>query len=184
MSASTKRALADSLKKLLAKKTLDKITVRDITDDCNVNRQTFYYHFHDVYDLVEWILTEEVALYISDGLTKENWKDVMRRMMDEMSKERSFMTNVYYSLSRRELDRFLQKISRPILEEITDRACEGKNISDEDKSYIVELFTYALCGIVTEWIASGMLDSLGMKIEKMFTIMDGILVYTIDKFVK
>ena len=52
MSVQTEKALAESLKKLLAKKTLEKITVKDITDDCGVNRQTFYYHFHDVYDLV------------------------------------------------------------------------------------------------------------------------------------
>ena len=47
MSLLTEKALAASLKKLLEKKTLDKITVKDITDDCGVNRQTFYYHFHD-----------------------------------------------------------------------------------------------------------------------------------------
>ena len=59
MSLLTEKALAASLKKLLEKKTLDKITVKDITDDCGVNRQTFYYHFHDVYDLVEWILQKK-----------------------------------------------------------------------------------------------------------------------------
>ena len=55
MAQTTKRALAASLKKLAAKKPLDKITVIDITEDCGVNRQTFYYHFQDIFDLVEWI---------------------------------------------------------------------------------------------------------------------------------
>ena len=50
MSLTTKRALAESLKKLLSKKNLDKITVKDIVTDCGVNRQTFYYHFHDIYN--------------------------------------------------------------------------------------------------------------------------------------
>jgi len=48
MTQTTKKALASSLKKLLAEKTLDKITVIDITNDCEVNRQTFYYHFKDI----------------------------------------------------------------------------------------------------------------------------------------
>lgn len=56
MSLTTKRALAESLKKLLSKKNLDKITVKDIITDCGVNRQTFYYHFHDIYALTEWAL--------------------------------------------------------------------------------------------------------------------------------
>ena len=68
MSLLTEKALAASLKKLLEKKTLDKITVKDITDDCGVNRQTFYYHFHDVYDWVEWIFTEEAKKFMNLSL--------------------------------------------------------------------------------------------------------------------
>ena len=61
MSQTTKRALAASLEKLLAKKPLDKITVIDIVEDCEVNRQTFYYHFRDIYDLLEWTLLNETS---------------------------------------------------------------------------------------------------------------------------
>ena len=49
-----KYALAQSLKKLLSTRKLDKITVKDIAEDCGVNRQTFYYYFRDIYDLLEW----------------------------------------------------------------------------------------------------------------------------------
>lgn len=50
----TKRALETSLKNLLLKKPVNKITINDITEDCSVNRATFYYHFKDIYDLIEW----------------------------------------------------------------------------------------------------------------------------------
>lgn len=56
MSQVTKRALDQSLKNLLLKKPLTKITVNDIAEDCGINRMTFYYHFKDIYDLVEWVL--------------------------------------------------------------------------------------------------------------------------------
>ena len=61
MSQTTKRALEASLKKLLLRKPLNKITISDITEDCGVNRMTFYYHFKDIYDLVDWILMEDAA---------------------------------------------------------------------------------------------------------------------------
>ena len=61
MSQTTKRALEASLKKLLLEKPLNKITINDITEDCGVNRMTFYYHFKDIYDLVDWILTEDAV---------------------------------------------------------------------------------------------------------------------------
>ena len=59
MSQITKKALAQSLKNLLLKKPLNKITINDIADDCGINRMTFYYHFKDKYDLVNWIFYSE-----------------------------------------------------------------------------------------------------------------------------
>ena len=59
--ANYKRALEASLKKLLLQKPLNKITINDITEDCGVNRMTFYYHFKDIYDLVDWIMVEDAA---------------------------------------------------------------------------------------------------------------------------
>lgn len=59
MSQVTKRALEASLKNLLLKKPLSKITINDITEDCGINRMTFYYHFKDIYDLIEWSCIED-----------------------------------------------------------------------------------------------------------------------------
>lgn len=61
MSQMTKRALEASLKKLLLQKPLTKITISDITEDCGISRMTFYYHFKDIYDLVEWVCVEDAA---------------------------------------------------------------------------------------------------------------------------
>ena len=55
MSSSTKEALGAALKKMMAVKPIDKITVKDLVEICGVNRQTFYYHFDDGYDLLEWV---------------------------------------------------------------------------------------------------------------------------------
>lgn len=46
----TKRAMADALKQLLQKRSLEHITIQDVTDAAQVSRKTFYYHFHDIYD--------------------------------------------------------------------------------------------------------------------------------------
>ena len=70
MAQTTKRALEASLKKLLVQKPLNKITINDITEDCGVNRMTFYYHFKDIYDLVDWIMVEDARQAMED------WKDI------------------------------------------------------------------------------------------------------------
>ena len=69
----TKRALEQSLKRLLATKPLAKITIADITEDCGISRMTFYYHFKDIYDLVEWCLEEDAASVLNGAQTVETW---------------------------------------------------------------------------------------------------------------
>ena len=63
MPNTTKQALEESLKHMLLKKPLDKITIRDITEDCGISRMAFYYHFQDIYDLVEWACIEDASNY-------------------------------------------------------------------------------------------------------------------------
>jgi len=71
MSNITKIAVAQSLKRMLLIKDLDKITISDITNDCGINRQTFYYHFKDIYDLLEWIFANEVVKKIEKEYSEE-----------------------------------------------------------------------------------------------------------------
>jgi AcrR family transcriptional regulator len=59
MSKYTKLALGESLKRLLQKKPLSKITITEIVEDCGLNRMTFYYHFKDIYELLEWVCVED-----------------------------------------------------------------------------------------------------------------------------
>lgn len=74
MSNITKKALALSLKKLMNEFSLDKITVKGIALQCGVNRQTFYYHFKDIYKLIEWIYTEEAIVNIKQYKSYETWQ--------------------------------------------------------------------------------------------------------------
>ena len=74
MSQTTKRALEDSLKRMLLKKSLDKITISDIAEDCGINRMTFYYHFKDIYDLVEWSCIEDAARALDGKKTYDTWQ--------------------------------------------------------------------------------------------------------------
>lgn len=65
----TKARLGNSLKKFMATMPLDSISVINITEDCGVNRQTFYYHFRNIYDLLTWVfLNEEIEKPSNDEL--------------------------------------------------------------------------------------------------------------------
>ena len=107
MSQTTKRALEASFKKLLLEKPLNKITINDITEDCGVNRMTFYYHFKDIYDLVDWILAEDAAKAMEGrrgfGTWSEAYLDVLRQLQDN----KTLVLNVYRSVGREQVEQYL-----------------------------------------------------------------------------
>ena len=70
----TKNALEESLKKFLLQKPLDKITISDLTTDCGISRMAFYYHFKDIYDLVEWTFLTDNTQSLSGKRSYATWQ--------------------------------------------------------------------------------------------------------------
>ena len=95
MSQITKRALERSLKNMLLKKPLTKITVGDIADDCGINRMTFYYHFKDIYDLVEWSCLEDAKRALDEKKTYDTWQQGLLQIFQAVQENKPFITNVY-----------------------------------------------------------------------------------------
>ena len=94
MSNVTKRALEASLKRLLLQKPLTKITINDITEDCGVSRMTFYYHFKDIYDLIEWCCIEDGARALQGKKTSDTWQEGLMNVFQVMMENKSFILNV------------------------------------------------------------------------------------------
>ena len=94
MTNATKLALEESLKHLLLKKPLDKITINDLTTDCGISRMAFYYHFKDIYDLLEWIYTNEVIGKIKNLETDnptENWQQEFLYVFEYIIENKKFV---------------------------------------------------------------------------------------------
>ena len=111
MSQMTKRALVASLKDLLAEKPLDKITVTDLTEHCGVNRMTFYYHFKDIYDLVEWACIESATRALAGQKTYDTWQQGFLQILQAVQKDKVFVTKVYHSISREHIENYLYRLT-------------------------------------------------------------------------
>lgn len=161
MSLTTKRALANSLKKLLSKRSFDKITVKDIVEDCGVNRQTFYYHFHDIYDLIEWIFQDEAEELVRNGLNYEDWSTGLTTLLQYLEENRALILNAYNSISHEVVANYVKKMLRPYAEHIVRKQAEAMDgpAVDEDVSLVTDIFTMAASGLVMEWIGGQMLPN-------------------------
>ena len=156
VSQTTKRALEASLKKLLLQKPLNKITINDITEDCGVNRMTFYYHFKDIYDLVDWIMVEDAAKALEGRQSFENWTDAFLDILHQVQDNKVLVMNVYRSVSREQVEQYLYKLLDSMLRDFVDRSAQGFTVQDSDKQFIIDFYKYALVGMALEWIRRDM----------------------------
>ena len=170
-----KYALAQSLKKLLSTRKLDKITVKDIAEDCGVNRQTFYYYFRDIYDLLEWNFCDATERLIRSGLDHGDWRSGVKAVTEYLQENRTLVWNAYHSISHESVSEFLKRTLRPhILSAVRE---EAKGLEwepcQENVDFVADIFTLTAGGIVMEWIGTQRMEGTEERLNELFTAMDG-----------
>lgn len=151
----TKRAMADALKRLLHKRTLEHITVQDVADEADVSRKTFYYHFHDIYELVEWMLVEDCKA-LANGSDGGAWVQDLAAGLDYTTENQGWLQNIYASMDRMELERILRKIIAPIIRTCLTQALHGRPANEEKRQFMQDIFTYGVTGLFLSWMGEGM----------------------------
>lgn len=109
----TKRALADSIKDLMKKRPMRKISITDIVEGCGINRQSFYYHFKDKYDLVNWIFYTELILTIKD-LPNENL-EMLEKTCEYFYENKDFYKNAFEVRGQNSFSEYFIEVIQPIL---------------------------------------------------------------------
>ena len=182
MSQTTKRALEASLKKLLLQKPLNKITINDITEDCGVNRMTFYYHFKDIYDLVDWIMVEDAAKALENKPTFDTWMEAFLDILHQVQENKVLVMNVYRSISREQVEQYLYKLLDPMLREFMERGMQEITVQDDDVQFLVVFYKYALVGMALEWIRKDMKEDPVRMTERLNILIHGDFQRALNRF--
>lgn len=180
----TKAALGESLKKLVLTKRLEKITINDLTADCGISRMAFYYHFKDIYDLVEWVCVEDGKKALQGKKTYETWQEGMSQVFEAVLENKAFILNVYRSIGRERVEGYLYKFTYDMLKEVVEDRCRGVELSTEHKEFIADFYKYGFVGIMLDWIGHGMKEDYEEIVENMGVMLHGNLVRSIKNFEK
>lgn len=182
MSQVTKRALEQSLKNLLLKKPLTKITVGDITDDCGINRMTFYYHFKDIYDLVEWSCLEDAKRALEEKKTYDTWQQGFLQIFKAVQENKPFILNVYRCVHREQVEKYLQPLVDHLLLNVINEEADGITVRDEDKQFIAQVYSYMFIGLMLDWIKDDMREDPQQTVEKLSKLIKGSVSVALSRF--
>lgn len=141
------------------KKAFAKITISDITSTSGFNRQTFYYHFRDKYDLLNWIFYNEVITPFVAGLSFDNWSDKLLTMLNTIKDDSRFYQNAMQTSYGDEFRDYVQKVSSQVFSEIIDDIAGKETIPADDRQFIAEFFSFGIVGSMLKWVRTGMKES-------------------------
>ena len=173
MSELTKRALEQSLKNLLLQKPLSKITISDIADDCGINRMTFYYHFKDIYDLIEWSCEEDARKALEGKKTYDTWQQGLLQIFEAVQENKVFILNVYRSISREQVENYLYKLTYQLLIGVVHEQAEGMSVREEDQDFIATVYKYAFVGLMLDWIKNDMKADPAVIVDRLAAVIHG-----------
>lgn len=173
----TKKAIKESFIKLLNDKPMDKITVKDIIEDCEINRSTFYYHFENVYDCLVYVFNEEAEMLAKNHLEYENWVDGIKEAMAFAMENRRAIYHIYKSVNREELENYLDTVFDNVFNKIViknvDTFTNGLTVTEHEIGLIVNLYKYGLTGHLFKWLKDGMPGEPLDDIEILGKMLDG-----------
>lgn len=156
MSNLSEQAMAVAITELLKNRSLDKITIRDITDACGLTRNTFYYHFHDVYDLLRWLFEEKTRQIVERYQADEDWEGGLEETLEYMYENRRMMVHIQESISYDLLFRFINDLMYRHAMVIVTQIVKGQKFSDYAIRVAASFYMHAAVGDVMAWIRNGM----------------------------
>ena len=180
MSQVTKRAIEASLKNLLSQKPLDKITINDLSEDCGINRMTFYYHFKDIYDLVEWSCIEDARKALDGKKTYDTWQQGFLQIFQAVQDNRPFVMNVYHSVSREQIEGYLYQVTYGLLIGVVEEKAAGMCVRDEDKTFLANVYKYVFVGLMLDWIRGDMKENPQHIIDRLAKVIHGNITRTLE----
>ena len=157
VSEQTKLQLASALKRLMAQKSMDKSTIAELTSLCNIRRQSFYYHFEDIYDLLRWMIENEAISLLKQQEGALLWKEGLLQLFRYLEENRTVCLCALKSVGRDHLRRFFEADIYAIIHRTIEQLTENIGVHSNLDSFVdVEMLTHfyvvALAGMIESWL--------------------------------
>lgn len=157
MADDVKLKLTDAIKQLLATKPLYKITIKEITDIVGINRQTFYYHFQDIYDLALYMYRHDIYKLLEDFDFSNDFSLIIKIMFTYAVDNRNLLLNTISNADSGVVNQYMSSVVNEMVIKAIQYRAKALNVevSDEGVKELAEFYTYYISGEIMNWFKSG-----------------------------
>ncbi|MBK5253735.1 MAG: TetR/AcrR family transcriptional regulator C-terminal domain-containing protein [Peptostreptococcaceae bacterium] len=175
MNINTKQSIIDAFNKLILDDLLNKITVIAICDEAGVNRQTFYYYYKDIIDLMTSTVSDEIYAKIEGGRSYETWTYGFLMTMRYIKENKPKIKHIYYSTYWDEADLYFIRFNKKLLTHVVKECANNldTNITDECINFIVHIYNMIFHGVFIEYMESDMKIEPEVVLSKLLKVISG-----------
>lgn len=157
----TKKLIKEEFIKLLEEKSFNSITISELSQRCDINRNTFYYHYEDIYSLVKEILSDEIKKLDQEFNFTASWEKSLLHAASFLLDNKKAAQNLFRSIDKNDLDSYLYTICGSVMTKYIESECKDKGIkaNPKDKILVINFYRAALVGLFEKWIQDGMEES-------------------------
>lgn len=153
MSNLTTSALKQTLAKMLESQSLSKITIQQLVDKCGVGRNTFYYHYQDIYMLLEDLLEDQKKIMIKQIKNYET-DQVFLKVFDYFIKNQNIIFHIQNSIDTRIIEKYLNDIFEMICYQYVEKNMKDLTIDNNELKFVVDFTSYAFTGMIINWFTN------------------------------
>lgn len=169
----TKSAITDAFWQLLEEKPYSKITVKDIVDRCQINRNTFYYHYHDIPELLECAVKADTDHIIKTYGKFGSLIDCITPLINHCIIRQKSLLHIYGSVQREVFLNELDQIALYAVTQYVDAVTSELPLRLEDKTLLIRFYKCTMVGIFLDWLNEGMRYDLFAFSERICNLLEG-----------
>ncbi|CAJ1184411.1 TetR/AcrR family transcriptional regulator [Companilactobacillus nantensis] len=182
MQNTTEPILIDALNTILQTKPIDKITVKDIVTECQLTRQTFYNHFSDIYELVEFSARQNAENILDNLSDYDNWQQGFYDIMIALRNSSNITQNVYKSAYRDLMEKYIYQVIYGYIIKVVEKQATGMTVDQKHKDFIAHFYSLAFIALILEWIMDGMKDDPQDIVDQTAVLVKGDFKKALNKY--
>lgn len=148
MAIDMKNIIAENFAALVREKGIDKVTVTALIDACHISRQTFYYHFQDIMDVINWSAQQVLKDIFSRSIEKETPEEALNIFISSVLENRSLIRKLLNSQRRADIERLFYLTARSFFEEILKAKNPDISINYSDLEVALDFWSFGVTGII------------------------------------
>lgn len=172
----TKKAIMSSFWKLLNERPLNQITVKDIVEDCGINRNSFYYHYQDLPSLIEEIVEDLIKQTIDEHPTISTFEECLNVVVNMVMDNKKAVFHIYNSVDHRILDKYMLDVCQYAVTTYFNTTAKDLNIDDDDMQILINYHTCEFFGQIIRWLNGGMKENVLEQLHRFCEISKSITI--------